>query len=268
MIRAKSKGRRIILDERKEVEMILSSPTTNIDYRKIFMIAKYYYEQGLKKNQVEEKLLEYCNKSDVFNIYFFQDMIERILKKAKEYHLKRSDQNIAITKKETEILKVLPHKIYRIALYMLFVAKFEKFQNLSKNKKTKIKSKGFKTYFNYGIRTALYSVEEIKNEQNRFSQKEMVKISKIIANNGIAQPLFLAENEAWEILIADFESKDVEFVIESNLNFDNQIFYYCLKCGNKCEKSKRHDYCMYCYKEIRKEDVRNNVRNHRKDVIR
>lgn len=254
------KGRRIVLDERKEVEKILSSPTLNIDYRKIFKIAKYYYEEGLKENQVEQKILEYCYKSDVFNIYFFRDMIDKILKDAKSYHLRKSNQNVAITKKEIDVLKKLPHKIYRIALYILFISKFEKYQILSKKKLNK--ARGFRTYFNYSLETALYSVQDLKGDANRLSKKEEVEIGKILTNSGIIKMVFSIK-PAWEVLISDFESKDVEFAIESNLDFDNQIKYYCIRCGNVCAKSKKHDFCEDCYgKDLRnrKTEAMRNIR--------
>ena len=248
-----SKGRFIVLDERLEVERILSSPSLDFDYRKVFMLSKYYYEEGLSKNQVRNKILEYCEKSGVFNIYFFQDAIDKILKDSSLFHLKKSNQNISITKKEINVIKKLPHKIYRIALYMLFVAKFEKYQVLSKKKINK--AKGFKTYFNYNIQTALNSIQKIRGGVNKLTKKEEIEFGKSIFQVGFAKPVFLSE--AWEIFVADFESKNVEFIIESEIDFDSQIKYYCLECGEVCNKSKMHDLCEKCYDIKRKEYDRN-----------
>ncbi len=255
------KGSRIILDEKLEVEKILSFPTLNIDYKKIFKIAKYYYEEGLNTRQVEEKILEYCNKSDVFNIYFFRDMIDRILKDAKSYHLRRSNQNIAITKKEIDVLKKLPHKIYRIALYILFISKFEKYQILSKKKLNN--KRGFKTYFNYSLESALYSVQELKGGANRLSKKEEIEIGRVLTKAGIIKMIFSIKS-AWEVIISDFESKDVEFAIVSNLDFDSQIKYYCVKCGNECKKSKKHDFCENCFSEDLRKRKAESVRKTRR----
>lgn len=244
MVKVFRKGRVIILDETLEAEKILSSPNPVIDYNKMLVIGKYfYYEKGFSKRDVEEKILEYCSRNETFNIYFFRDMIDRVLRDIKKRSIKKDGQNVAITKKEISMLKVLPHKIYRIALYMLFISKFEKYQKLSINKIQR--PVGFKTYCNYPIETIIYSLEKSRGDFNRFNKEEEKKIAKILLEKEVAKPVFLSR--AFEMLIADFESKDVEFVIESIFDFDNQIKYYCLKCGGVCKKSKKHDFCEGCY---------------------
>lgn len=140
---------------------ILSQPPERyITFKVIFLLAKYYYSLGLNHKQTKKKVLEYCFSSEYFNLTLREDAINKALTTAKFHALKSSNFAIPITKNEISKLKVLSHSDYRIGLYMLFVAKLEKYQSV-KSKNNKVKS--FSLYFNYLIKTAYYNVV---NEEN------------------------------------------------------------------------------------------------------
>lgn len=246
-------AKKIILDEEKEAERLLSSPTGEINYNKLSLMAKYLYSKGMNKKNVYSKIIEYCRKSEVFNIIFFEKMISDVVRKSKIYTPKKSNFKISITKKEVDVIKTLSHRYYKIALYMLFVAKIEKYQSYKKEKK--LKTISFRTYLNYDIESAMYS------SGFETSKKEIFLIGEKLVDCGFGRPILGTYN--WEVYCADFDSKDSEFVIDGDLDFDGQIKYYCIKCGNSCVKSKKHDFCESCYFVKVKEDTRKRVEKHR-----
>lgn len=238
----KKKANRVILDEEKEAENILSSPTGEIMYDKVFLIGKYFYSKGYSRKKVHLEILKYCEKSELFNVIFSSRMINYVLNKSKSYKLRKSNFKISITKKEVDVIKSLPHRYYRVALYMLFVAKMEKYQTFKKEKKAKNKS--FRTYFNYDLESAMYS------SGLPTSKKEIISMGEKLFDCGFGEPIL--GTYKWEIFIADFNSRDSEFVIDGDLDFESQIKYYCLQCGKKTEKPKKREYCDECYSSYRR----------------
>jgi len=243
------KAKRIILDEKNEAERILSKkPEKYITYKTLLIISKYYYSIGLDYKKTKKKVVEYCMSSEYFNFTLREKTIDKALKDAKFYDLKSSNYKIAITKKEISKLKILNHKEYKIALYMLFIAKLNRYQGEKKSKKTK----SFNIYYNYDIKTAYYNVinESNINGNNTISEIQSLRLLHNLKVAGILVPTMWRTHN---LLCCDLENtRDIEFIIDASKNFNSQIKYYCIKCGNQTEKNK-HDYCDDCYKK----DLRN-----------
>lgn len=242
------RARKIIIDERGEVEKILASPPEKyVSFEVMKLIAKYYYDKGYTYKETKKKLIQYCKQSG-FNLVLREQTIDNALKKAKFLSLKSNDYKIPITNREVEKLRVLSHKDYRLALYMLFIAKLEKYQNISKKKN---KSKSFSIYFNYDIRTAYYNmINEDSNNTKTISEREERETLRRLVLAGILVPTL---NATHELLCADTENnKNIAFIIDASKPFLGQVVYYCAKCGKRIEaKSTQHDLCKVCYKEKR-----------------
>ena len=248
------KAKEIILDENLEVLDILSKPPENyITFNTMKLIGTHYYMLGLDTKQVRKKLLEYCMKSDYFNLTLRSDTMEKALTKAKFHILKSSNYKIGITRKEIDKLRMLSHSDYKVALYILFIAKLERYQKTNKKDK---KAKSFITYFNYRLKTAYYNVT---GNNNTLSKKDDVSMLNRLIVAGIAMPTL---NQSLIVLCADFEnSKNIEFIIDASRDFLSQIKYYCVACGKETKKNKR-DHCDECYKIIRNESEKERLKKH------
>jgi hypothetical protein len=255
------KSKRIILDEKKEAEKILlTNPEKYITFNILFLLAKYYYSLGLDYKKSKKKIIEYCMKSEYFNLTLRESSIDKALKNAKFYDLKSFDYKIPITKKEIDKLKLLTHKEYKVALYMLFIAKLDKYQGKKKNKKVK----SFNLYYNHDIKTAYYNVTDEGKERGRhtLSDNDGLKLLYSLKQKGILVPTMWRTHV---ILCADLENtKEVEFIIDASKSFNSQIKYYCIKCGKTTEKNK-HDYCDECYGKLRRESKTELQRKYRVD---
>lgn len=223
----------------EEADKLLKFPPSEIEYKNIFLVCKLLYSQGMTTKELKKKIFEYARKIPSYNDILHKDMIEKIIIRSKAYSLKRSDINIAITRNEIQKIKKFPHKIYKIALYILFLSKLEKFQDYNKNDTSKPKK--FKTYLNYSIKTVCYNIGI------NLTDKEFFEMCHELTRLGIIYPT-LNTTESWVVLIADYDDKNIEFIIDANKQFSDQVKYYCINCGNQCEKSKRHDLCKDCYK--------------------
>lgn len=234
---SKSKSVKIIIDEEQEALRILSSNEKFFNYKSIVLLAKYYYGLGLDTRKVKKQISEYLRKIEFYNPAFYDDDVDKIIKKNKFYSLKRADVKIAITKKESMVLKKLNHKDYRVAVYMLFLGKLEKFQSMKKNEK---KTKGFSTFSNHDIKSCAYNVGINLTHKEAMMLYHRLYLAKII------EPLYM---DARLIICANYDDKDVEFIIDGKKDFLPQIKYYCSNCGRMIlEKAKYHEFCSECYR--------------------
>jgi hypothetical protein len=245
------KFKRIILDEELEAKKLLSSSEVlkEITFRQLFIIGKYYFSQGMTTQNVRKKMKEYCFRYNLYNEVLQNSSFEYALKKSKLYSgLKKSDYKISIKKSEFDILKKIPRKYYKLGLFILFVSKIEHYQNF--NKGSSKKTRNFLVYSNYSIKE--YSM----NLGKPISDNEENIIVNELVRNGFMEPIIYGRGGrlTWIISCANFENKDSIFIIDGSLDFNSQVKWYCSRCGNILEnKSKRHEFCDNCYREIRKE---------------
>jgi hypothetical protein len=251
---SQEKSKRIVIDEEKEVARILSTTEKEFSYKSIYLLSKYYYSLGLSKKCVKNNIVEYLNKIEFNNDVFYEDDLEKILTKSKFYPMKRADLHVGITKSEIDVLKNLSHKDYKVALYILFLGKINKYQSI-KIKETKAKS--FKTFLNYNIKTCAYNVGI------QLSEKEAFLLGHRLSLAGVIEPTLI--EDTCVILCADYSDKKIEFIIDGKEDFLSQIKYHCTSCGKETKKNK-HDYCDECQSIKNKENNRKRVQKHRKIV--
>lgn len=241
---SEEKSKKIIIDEEQEVLRILTNPEKEFNYKSIYLLAKYYYSLGLPKKLVRKNILDYLDKIEFHNEVFYDKDLDKILNTSQLYQLKRADLHVGITKSEIEILRHLSHKDYRVALYILFLGKIDKYQSLKKNE-TKVKS--FKTFLNHSIKTCAY------NAGISLSEKESLLLGHRLCLAGVIEPTFI--EDTFVISCADYSDKKIAFIIDGKKDFLSQINYYCVSCGKETKKNK-HDYCVECYKGVRNEQKR------------
>ncbi|MFZ2992502.1 MAG: hypothetical protein WA061_02190 [Microgenomates group bacterium] len=243
------KASRIILDEEAEAERLFSIVPTSIRYKDIFIMAKYLYSKGENTMSVKNKLLGYCESSETYNYVVEGNTLDSAIKNAKLYDIKKSGLKIGITKKETDILGKLSHRDYRVALYILYVSKLEKYQSSDGDKN---KPKRFECYFSHGIEDAVKSCSNTKMSRNA-----IYDLSHRLFLANVLVPKIGRNWVYWEVICSDFDSKKFEFIIDSSCDFNSQIQYYCVNCGKKLEKkSKMHELCDECHSTQVKEKDR------------
>lgn len=257
------KFKKIILDEELEAQKLLSSSEAlkEITFRQLFIIGKYYFSQGMTTQNVRKKMKEYCSRYNLYNDVLQNSSFEYALKKSKLYSgLKKSNYKISITKSEFDILKKIPRKYYKLALYILFVSKIEHYQNF--NKRSSKKTRNFLVYSNHSIKE--YSM----NLGKPISELEECRIGYELSKVGFIEPILYGKmGFGWVVSCANFENKNSIFIIDGSLDFNSQIKWYCQRCENILEnKSKRHEYCSNCYHEIRKEKDIKRKRNTKKTI--
>lgn len=254
------KAKLIIFDEKGEAEKLLSQPPEKyITYKTMMLICKYYYSLGFDSKKVKKLLIDYCNSSEYFNFTLSEEKLNRAVRKAKLYSLNSFNYRIPITKNEVNKLKVLSHKDYRLALYILFITKLERYQNI---KKKNAKAKTFSPYFHYDLRTAYYNMmRNFGNGNQTITKKEALDIFRRLYKAKILKPMI--NKETIMVLCADFENKGTEFIIDASKPFLEQVKYYCLLCGKETAKSRNHDFCKECYSEKRKNDKLEKNREYR-----
>lgn len=237
-------------DEEKLALEILSKVPKTISYKEVGVICRYYYDLGLDTKKVKEKIYDYYSSHIEINSVVDYVFLDKIIQKNRLLSLRKS-ANIPITKKEIEVLKKLNHKDYKIAIYILFLVKLEKFQNIKK-KDNKLRS--FKYLLWHDIRSCSSSIGISLTEKKA---KELLHRFYLV---GFAEPTLLGDYKRQSpicITCADSSNgKNIEMVIEGKSDFLSQIKYYCISCGRETIKSKMHDYCQDCYREKRKEDKR------------
>jgi len=248
------KAKRIIIDEEAEAVRLLENPEPYFSYGSVKLLARYYYSHGYKKKDVRNMIYVYLDGMSGYNPIEHEKDIEDILKKAKDAQLRKSGYNIAITKKEIEKLKVLPHKEYKIALYMLFLAKLGKHQP-SKSKRPK----NFKTFLKFhDVKTCAYNVGI------NLTHRQSLQMAHRFYLAGIIEPTFIGDDTI-VVSCADDSNKDVAFIISGNEDFESQIKYYCVECGNETVKAKKHDFCTTCHSKKKREDTKNRVAKWRRN---
>jgi len=238
-------------EEKLALEILSNKSPKMISARDAGVLCRYYYDLGLDTKKVRKKIYEFYSMHMDINSMVDNSVLDSIIQRNKLLVLKKS-ANIPITKKEMEVLKKLSHKDYKIAVYILFIVKLEKFQNIKK-KDTKLRS--FKYLLWHDIRSCALSVGISLSEQK--SKELLHRLYEV----GFAEPTLLGDyrrQSPISIICADSSNgKNIEMVIEGKKDFLSQLKYFCVSCGKQAQKSKMHDFCQICYKEKRKTDKKN-----------
>jgi hypothetical protein len=161
--------------------------------------------------------------------------------------------NILITKNEIEIIKGLKNYRYEKILFtMLVLAKYFKFTNTSVEKK-KSHSENINKYF---LNKKFNSILKYAHT----SQKKNENIKHYLIENKLIEQTY--NGKAFKILFTDMNDCSEEVICITDI--DNLIdFYppYCEDCGKILEKKYKHNKCLSCYQEYRKNIIRDNKNN-------
>ena len=240
----------IIFDEKKYAEKILEEGFSRfMSLKDLIILSKYYSYLNNSSIQIKKNLIGFCKKyNPEFNNIIWDWKIDKAISSGKKYGL-RFEQKVNISKKEIEFIKTLKnYKLEKILFVMIVVAKF-----FRRNKN--------ELYINANIGD-IFNLAKIRADRTEKNQM----IYKLNTAGYIKATLV----GSFKIELDNIDNKndnDDYIVVD---DFDNIVSFYpvtCISCGIAIiNKSKRHDFCDNCYKDFRKEDVRNNVQKYRKNT--
>jgi len=237
----------MIFNQIKYAESLISNPPNKIQMGDLYVLKNYYRHLGLQKNQTMNKIKEYCLKCDPnFNFVLYRKMLDSIAKNFKKGKL-RVPKDIYVTKKEIVEIKSLNDYKQEKVLFILLV--LSKIYNNDDN--------------NFYANMKFSKV--IKMAKVTLSKAEKIKIIHDLEMSGL-----VSSNMVSGYFKINFVDLSSEPLIEIT-DLDNIIDYYpfyCKKCGKQLEKiNYKKELCDNCYKEKRREDIKNNVKSYREKTM-
>lgn len=244
----------IIFCEKRHAEWMLENGFhTFMSSQDLSILARYLKHIGKNRLQIKSDLIEFCKRyNPEFNEIIYDKKIRWVIDSCNKYKL-RIGMEITVTEKEIEIIKsVKNYKYEKILFVMLVISKYFKYNRIRIEKSKAKDNESF--YVNAKFTDILKQarVNVSKKERNQMMY-ELNKTDLIEATlNGGFKIKYIDETSASSIIIEDIDRIIDFFPI------------FCAQCGNKMEKkSRRHDMCIACYSNYRREKVKTHVRNHR-----
>jgi predicted DNA-binding transcriptional regulator len=236
----------IIFDEKKYAEKMLRQGylTRHKNVYELYILSKYYFHQGLTKEDVKCKIVEFCKAHDK---HFTLDEWYKIINKTVNFASKNkliTGKEVTITQKELDTIKKLDNlNEQKVAFVMLVLYKFYDY------KKFEVKIED------------LYRLCKLN-----LNSKTKLEILHSLTSKGLID--IAMGGKRW-VKFADKKGTPV-IVIK---NFDDFIYEYLRHIGEKigvCSKEncgklfkitgKNHKMCRECWKEHRKEQNRENFK--------
>lgn len=254
--------RGVILKETDILKNALNGEMEKKPMSTLRILAKYYFNNGDTKEEVEDKLNKYMKVNyKSYSPSKWKDLINQLVKSVEKYKTyKMIDvDEVNITENEWFSITALNNKqLEKLAFILLVYCKINKIKNPTCD--NKINNNFSDIFKECGFR--------VTNE-TKLLLNELYKINYISigmsCNSTSIRINYVEENE-----------DNIKFTIR---NFENVITYYeeykndkkyveCQKCGKRVLK-KAHNvkYCSKCRKEIETEETKERVEKHRKSKM-
>ena len=245
------------MNERRRAEDILSSvrETTN-PIHNVYLLARYYYTQGMRQKEVLEKIEDYLRQFPFLVLPKWQRTVDKIVAKAKGKGLIEIEY-VGITEKElAEIAKLRKESLKKLAFTLLCIAKY--FNTIRPENNSWVNTPDKDVFRMADIRTL-----DCKRQQKLIRELYLLGLigySKVVDNVNL------------QVLFADAETEPVLHIYQ----FDDLGYQYleyvgdpsivhCKCCGKLIKKaSKRLDYCPDCAQDARRASTQKAVKKHRK----
>lgn len=238
----------IIFDEFAYAESLLdeNNTTLGVKQRDLNIIARYYKFNGLTKDKIYEKIVDYYEKKEPhFNEVLYERNLEYAIRSAMRTEL-RTGVQLRISQAEMEQIWTIPDmRIQRVLFMMLVIAKFY--------------NKGTGDFFYNGRLGDVFR----KAKQGHIRVADRNGLIHWLNQNGFIEANLMG---GYRIPFAEHitEDKDAHVIIE---DVDNPMEYFSILCADCGEPTfgtpTKHRICEKCKSERRKADVRQNVASHR-----
>lgn len=257
-------------DEEKDAEKIYNEgfPDKNIDYSKMYLIAKYIRQTfDFGEIRLEKELIRFCKKQDSnFNPIIEAKAIKKWVNSAMNYNL-RKIENVSISEKEINFLRTIGNNKDRKLLFTILV-----FSKALKKSNIRRKKDELRTSENYYIHYNNFSDIIRLARVNNVSETDLGDILNRYRN------YFTFYNAERELIRLDFVDKAPKKEIVINdlnnlINYFNIIFEQtkplalCVKCGKEIKKnSNRQKTCSSCSKILARERKAKWKRKHKEET--
>lgn len=207
----------------------------------IGVVAKYFYAEGYKQNDVKRRVGELIIRCDpTVNLVLWDNLIDRQVKRASKRRLIEIDY-ISITKSEMDKIGALPNRtIKKMAFAYLCVAKYFNIVNEQNNGWTNLPLKDICSMGNVAL-----PVDKQYAMRGELARAGYVQLSTVVDNVN-ARVLFV--DDGGEEVLRVYDMRDL----------GNQYFQYCgepyVQCG-MCgrlvrKRNNRQKYCTVCSKKM------------------
>jgi hypothetical protein len=252
----------IFYEDRHANYLLQNGFTSFMNGSDLNILAKYFKYIGKNKSQIRESLIEFCEKYNPdFNYILARNKIEYAIKICEKYGL-RFYMDIIVTESEMEKIRGCgDYKHQKILFAMLAVSKYFKYNDtkLNKDNKKDIEYDNNKEnesqYSNnfYVNEKFINIVKSAKVNVNKVQRKDLLND---LQQGGFIETLRRRDGKIFYVINIVDENSPKLVVINDMYNVVDFCPFYCEVCGEKCEKSKRHNYCEECYQEKRLSDMR------------
>ena len=231
-----------IFDEKEYAEQLLSKPQQYIKARSLYILVKYYKNEGFNKIDTMDRIKLFCIQQDPdYNFILAEKLFKKLENSYKKAELKNK-RIVGITQKELDIIKqIKDYKKEKILFTMLILSKMSH-------------GSSDKYYINNISETVIFKFAKLSS-----NKEDRDKIIYELNRDGYISTPY--DNS--KTITINFVDKDGENIIWIE-NIDKMIDYYpvyCDKCGEQMTKiSYKKAICDKCYKEKRADDKVNNNR--------
>lgn len=245
----------MIYDELEYAEILIEKKDIKkFTQQDIIILAKYFDSIGIKKQDIREKILDFCNSQQIeFNEISYGWLVDNALKNIKNYKLRIPSQ-INITKDELDYIgQIGDFKEERVMFVLLCVSKYIKYTNTKKNPKND--NYDGDLFFN-GKRSEIF--REARYNKNashkkeifyKFNQMNLVETFQRRGGGSVLKIKIYSPQS--EPVIWFSEIKDI---YKLYLGYKEDKIIRCNHCGDSIVKnSNRHKMCAKCFDSRRKE---------------
>ena len=244
----------IILNEREYAEKIIATgiiPKPEVDT--LYILAKYYRENGVENNELEAKLNEFMNTNyKNYNEVSWSKTLGYVMSKSKRHKIIDIDY-MPVTKNELKTIGELEDKEYQqLAFTILCIAKFYNKINPQNNDWV---NQDFKYIFESAGIIKSGEIQAVMFHELR--NKGLVRFSRVPENTNI-NVLFIDNDSDEALKVTDFRRLGYEY-----LNYTGEKFIRCINCNLIMRAKTQKKRCRKCQEDYRRECKRNFMRNKR-----
>ena len=231
----------IILNENEYAQFRIKNKDIGDNvYTTLFILAKYYYSQGVKRKGVCVELqnfLEVAYPRYSINKSYWIEVIERTVNKAAKEKLFES-YGVWVTENEWEKIQALNNKILgKLAFTLLCIAKSRNQRNQSNNDWVNTDIKEI-----FKLANVSCSIDLRAKRIGNLIQSGLIEFAKRVDNLNI-KVLFIDEDSENKFFINDFRDLGNEYLYRIGENYIR-----CAECGKliKNNKNGTKKYCNSC----------------------
>lgn len=239
-------------DEEKDAQKIYNDgfPNGNIDYSKMYLVAKFIRQTfDLGEIRLEKELIRFCKEQDNnFNPVIESKAIKKWINSAMNYDLRKID-NVSISQKEVDFLKTINNtKDKKLLFTILIFSKALKKGNV-RRKKTKMRTSEY-YYIHYNNFLDIIRLSKLSNTSETDLADILNKYRSYFTFYNAERELirldFVDKNPKQKIIISDLNNLTNYYNI---LFEEHKTIAYCITCGKQIKKNSNiQKYCKECAK--------------------